>query len=91
MACEKCGYSKSGICKDGIRVCLDCGAAWPKQTRDKKMDEKDFQAIRQALIDGNEESCGSVFCSGVPTAAKQMAEYFQKTYPETFNKEKFLQ
>lgn len=27
--CTKCGYSKSGLAKDKIRICLDCGTVWP--------------------------------------------------------------
>jgi hypothetical protein len=31
VECPRCGYSKSGLTKDHHRVCLDCGALWPRQ------------------------------------------------------------
>lgn len=47
--CKECGYSKSGICKDRIRVCLDCGAVWPTSgtIADRQPDAADNWRLRR--------------------------------------------
>ena len=39
--CTKCGYSKSGLSKDKIRMCLDCGTVWPTHKMNTTTDEYD--------------------------------------------------
>lgn len=59
IVCTKCGYSKSGISSDNIRMCLDCGNTWPTQhihysqtLRDKiTMLEMDKKYARKTISD----------------------------------------
>lgn len=32
VLCSECSYSKSAVCADAVKVCSNCGAAWPRAT-----------------------------------------------------------